>query len=53
MGIATALKVVIVCSTPKLLSALEDRCGAQGLYAHNQIITKEVSLRSSLLSSSC
>lgn len=43
MGVSTALKVVIMCSTLKTLSSLEDRCGAQGLYAHNQIITKEVS----------
>lgn len=43
MGLATTLKVMMVMTTSRMLASLEDRCGAQGIYAHNQIITKEVS----------
>ncbi|KAF4417534.1 Acyl-coenzyme A oxidase 2 [Colletotrichum fructicola] len=35
-GIATAFKVLVVRSS-RLLSELAERCGWQGLYAHNQI----------------
>lgn len=45
MGLATAFKVVIFLTVPKMIKVLADRCGAQGLFAHNQLLKLEVSVQ--------
>ncbi|EGN94823.1 hypothetical protein SERLA73DRAFT_62084 [Serpula lacrymans var. lacrymans S7.3] len=44
-GIAAISKVVTIQQTQSMQLMLSDRCGAQGLYCHNQIIELHTSLR--------
>lgn len=48
-GIATAFKAVVIQHTQSSLCTLAERCGAQGLFEHNQIIEAEVCPSSSHL----
>lgn len=44
MGIASALKAVMTTQSQASLVLLSERCGAQGLFEHNQIISIQVSM---------
>lgn len=44
-GIVTAFKAVLVSQTQTNLYELAERCGAQGLYMHNQIIQSQLEMR--------
>lgn len=46
-GIAAALKAVTVLHCQQSLYSLSERCGAQGLFEHNQIIASQVSKKHS------
>lgn len=47
-GLATVLKAVMVQHSQAAALAISERCGAQGLFAHNQITNLHVRTRSSL-----
>ncbi|TDL17007.1 acyl-CoA dehydrogenase NM domain-like protein [Rickenella mellea] len=45
MGIVASVKAVMIQHTQSSLFALAERCGANGLYEHNQIIAAQLEMR--------